>query len=71
VRCVVPNLKGQTVRIARELLAANRCRLGRVTRAYSRRAKRGRIVTQSRRFGIRLARETKVNVVVSRGRRAT
>jgi hypothetical protein len=41
-----------------------------VQRAYSKRFTKGRIAGQSRRFGARLARGAKVNVVVSRGRRS-
>ena len=68
-RCVVPNLRGMTELRARRLLAARRCRLGRVTRAFSATTKRGRVVRQSRRPGLRLPRGTQVHVVVSRGRR--
>jgi PASTA domain len=68
-RCVVPNVKGKAVARARTLLSARRCRLGRVARAYSRKVKKGRVIFQSRRPGLRLARGTRVNVVVSRGRR--
>ncbi len=69
VRCVVPNVKGKTVRTARTTLTRRRCRLGRVTRAYSARVRTARIIRQSRRPGARLARGTRVNVVVSRGKR--
>ena len=69
IRCAVPNVKGKTLRTARSALAKGRCRLGRVTRAYSVRVRIGRIVAQSRRPGVRLPRGTRVNVVVSRGRR--
>jgi hypothetical protein len=69
LRCVVPNVRGRTVRRARAALTRQRCRLGRVARAYSARVRRGRIVRQSRRPGARLARGTRVNVVVSRGKR--
>jgi Right handed beta helix region/PASTA domain len=68
-RCVVPNVKGKTVARARKLLSTRRCRLGRVGRAYSRKMKRGKVIFQSRRPGLRLARGTRVNVVVSRGSR--
>jgi subtilisin family serine protease len=67
-RCVVPNVNGKTVRVARRQLAARRCTLGKVRRKYSS-AKKGRIVGQSRRPGARLPRGTRVNVLVSRGRR--
>jgi uncharacterized repeat protein (TIGR01451 family) len=69
VRCIVPNVKGRTLVQARKLLAAKRCALGRVSRAYSAKVKRGRIISQSRRPGARFPRRTKVNVVLSRGRR--
>jgi Bacterial Ig domain/PASTA domain len=68
-RCVVPNLRGRTVAQARRMLAARRCALGRVARAYSARLRSGRIISQSRRPGARLPRGTRVKVVVSRGRR--
>jgi serine protease AprX len=69
VRCVVPNVKGKTLRTARATLTRRRCQLGRVTRSYSARVRTGRIIRQSRRPGARLARGTRVNVVVSRGKR--
>jgi peptide/nickel transport system substrate-binding protein len=66
-RCVVPNVRGKTLRQARRMLGARRCALGRVTRAYSAKVKSGRIIRQSRRPGARLLRGTKVKLVVSRG----
>ena len=68
-RCVVPNVKGKTVPAARTALARARCALGRVSRAYSRRVGKSRIISQSRRAASRHPRGTRVNVVVSRGRR--
>jgi subtilisin family serine protease len=68
-RCVVPNVKGKTVPAARIALARARCALGRVSRAYSGRVRKSRIISQSRRAGSRHPRRTRVNVVVSRGRR--
>jgi hypothetical protein len=68
-RCVVPNVRGKTVAQARRMLRARRCALGRVTRAYSARIRRGKIIRQNRRPAARLPRGTRVNVVVSRGRR--
>gem|GEM_PF-2046813 len=68
-RCAIPNVKGKTLRAARLALTRANCRLGRVTRAYSTRVRLGRIVAQSRRPGVRAPRGTRVNVVVSRGRR--
>lgn len=68
-RCVVPNVKRKTVAAARALLAVKRCTLGRVTRKYSARVRAGRVISQSRAPGTRLPRRTRVNVLVSRGRR--
>jgi hypothetical protein len=67
--CVVPKLKGLTVKRARRRLAASGCRLGRVRRAHSRRVRKGRVIAQSRRPRARLARGARVGVTVSRGRR--
>jgi hypothetical protein len=69
VRCVVPNLRGKTVAQSRRLLTARRCRLGRVSRAYSAKVRAGRVIRQSRRAGVRLPRSTRVNVTLSRGKR--
>jgi hypothetical protein len=68
-RCVVPSVRGRTVKQAKARLARARCALGRVTRAYSGRVGAGRVIRQNRRPGARLAARTRVNVVVSRGRR--
>jgi PASTA domain len=68
-RCVVPNVRGKSVAQARRMLRARRCSLGRVTRAYSSSVRMGKIIRQNRRPSARLPRGTRVNVVVSRGRR--
>ncbi len=68
-RCVVPNVKGKTLVAARKALKARRCALGAVKKAYSPKVRKGRVVSQSRRPGLRLKRGTKVAVVVSRGAR--
>jgi hypothetical protein len=69
LRCVVPKVRGKTLARARALLAVRHCRLGRVGRAYSRRVRKGRVVSQAKRPGLHLAAGAKVNLVVSRGRR--
>jgi Tol biopolymer transport system component len=67
--CQAPDLKGKTVTEARTLLVARRCALGSVTKAYSNKARKGRIISQSPPAGARVPARTKVNVIVSRGRR--
>jgi uncharacterized delta-60 repeat protein len=69
VRCVVPNVKRKTLAQARRLLAARRCALGRVSRAYSATIRKGRVISQRPPVGRRPPRGTKVRVTVSRGRR--
>jgi hypothetical protein len=66
--CVVPKLRGKTLLAARRALAP-RCRLGRLTRAFSTSIRRGRILAQSPRAGLRRPLGARVRVVVSRGRR--
>jgi Calx-beta domain/PASTA domain/RTX calcium-binding nonapeptide repeat (4 copies) len=70
LRCVVPNVKGKTLALARRLLASKRCALGRVTRGYSQKVRKGRVISQRPSVGRRLPRGTKVHVKVSRGRRS-
>ena len=69
VRCVVPKVKGRTLLQARTLLRSRRCAVGRVRRVYSVKVKKGKIISQGRRPGVRLPRGARVNVLISRGRR--
>ena len=68
-RCVVPDVRGKSVRQGRKILRSRRCTLGLVKRSYSASVPAGRIIRQSRRPGARLRLGAKVNVAVSRGRR--
>jgi PASTA domain/F5/8 type C domain len=66
--CVVPNVRRRTLVAARRAITRAGCSVGRVRRVRSTRA-RGRVVSQSPRPGARRPRGTRVNLVVSRGRR--
>jgi chitinase len=68
-RCTVPNVIGKKLAAAKTALGKRHCRAGRITRAFSSRRRKGTIVSQSRRAGQVLATGTKINLVVSRGRR--
>jgi hypothetical protein len=68
-RCVVPDVRGKSVRQGRKILLSRRCTLGRVTTRYSASVPVGRILRQSSRPGARLRLGAKVHVAVSRGRR--
>ncbi len=69
VRCVVPSVRGKTVRVARRMLGRRHCRLGKITLVFSRRVRKGIVISQRPRAGRRLRSGAKVNLVVSRGRR--
>jgi plastocyanin len=68
VRCKVPRVVGKKLLVARRAITRAHCRVGRVRKTRSRKA-RGRVVSQSPRPGVRRPRGTRVNLVVSRGRR--
>ena len=67
-KCRVPRVVGKPLRIARSRIQRAGCRVGRVRRARSRRAK-GLVLQQSPRAGRRVSRGTRVKLTVSRGRR--
>jgi PASTA domain/Copper binding proteins, plastocyanin/azurin family len=67
-RCVVPRVVGRPLLAAQRLIRRRGCRVGRVRRARSSRA-RGRVIRQTPRAGRRVPRGTRVTLVVSRGRR--
>jgi uncharacterized delta-60 repeat protein len=68
-KCVVPNVRRKKLAVARKTLLRRNCAVGRVTRKASKAVQKGRVISQSRRPGSRLPNRSKVNLVVSRGRR--
>ena len=67
--CAVQNVKGKTLAAAKQTLARANCRSGKIRRAYSEFASRGRVISQKPRFGAVLPKGGKVSLVVSRGRK--
>lgn len=67
--CKVPNVKGMTVAAATRELTAGDCLKGKVTLAYSKKVKKGRVIKQSQRPGKTLTFRSKVNLVVSKGKK--
>jgi uncharacterized delta-60 repeat protein len=67
--CVVPKLRGNTVSKARKKLTASYCRTGRISRLFSTRVARGHVISTATPLGDRLPDGTKVDLVVSRGKR--
>ncbi len=68
-RCRVPAVVGRTLAAARVSIRRAGCRVGRIRRARSTRRRVGRVVSQQPRARARVRPGTRVNLVVSRGRR--
>jgi hypothetical protein len=68
--CTVQDVKRQRLPTAKRTLARANCRVGKIRRAYSS-IKRGRAISQKPRFGAVLPGGSKVDLVVSRGRRTS
>jgi uncharacterized delta-60 repeat protein len=68
-RCVVPSVGGRALWRAKHELRTAYCALGRVTRAHSAEVRDGRVISARPRFGARRPFESKVNLVVSKGKR--
>jgi hypothetical protein len=67
--CVVPAVRGKTLAGARWALRRRHCTIGRVSRVPSQQVGRGRIIRQHPGWGRRLPARSKVNLVVSKGKR--
>jgi hypothetical protein len=65
--CVVPRLKGKTLKAARHALAAHVCTVGKIKRVPSRAVKKGRVISQRPRPGTLLGHDAKVGLTVSKG----
>jgi hypothetical protein len=69
VSCVVPKVKGKLLATAKRRIVAAHCRTGTISRARSRTVAKGRVISQRPKAGKKLASRSKVNLVVSRGKR--
>jgi len=67
--CRVPSVVGKPITSARLTIAKRHCLTGKVGHAYSRKRKNGLVISQSRRPGRVLPARSKINLIVSRGRR--
>ena len=68
-KCVVPRLKGKSLKTARGDIAAHNCTVGRIKHAASPTVRPGHVISQAPGPGRRLLHGAKVNLVVSKGRR--
>lgn len=67
--CKVPNVVGRRLASAKRTIAARHCSTGKVGHGYSRKRRKGVVISQSRRPGRVLPAGSKIKLVVSRGRR--
>lgn len=67
--CLVPKLKGRTLKKARRALKAHDCAVGKIRRTFSSKVKRGRVVTQRPKPHKLLRHGARVNLTVSKGKR--
>jgi hypothetical protein len=68
-KCVVPNVKRKPLATAKRRIVAAHCRTGKVTKAKSKTVPKGRVIAQKPAAGKKLAPGSKVNLVVSGGKR--
>ncbi|MFL5922111.1 MAG: InlB B-repeat-containing protein [Gaiellaceae bacterium] len=66
-KCVVPKLRGLTLKKAKARIKRAHCTVGKVRRKASRASKKGKVLAQKPRPGKRLAPGAKVNVTVGKG----
>jgi FG-GAP-like repeat/PASTA domain len=69
--CTVQKVAGQALPAAKRLIARANCRVGKIRRVYSKRVRKGRVISQKPRFGTVLPGGGKVDLVVSRGPRSS
>lgn len=68
-KCVVPKLKGKPVKAAEHAIRTNNCTVGKITYATSRTIEKKHVISQKPNAGRRLSHGTRVNLIVSKGRR--
>jgi hypothetical protein len=67
--CAVPKLMGKSLKAAKRMLALHACTLGKVKHAFSKKVKKGRVISQKPKAGKDLDRGAKVQVVISKGKK--
>ena len=68
-KCLVPRLKGKPLKTAEHAIRAHNCTVGTIRHAASRQIEKGHVISQKPAPGRRLRHGTKINLVLSRGRR--
>ena len=65
--CVVPKLKGRKLAGAKTLIKRATCKVGKVKKRFSKKVKKGRVISQKPAAGTKVASATPVNLVASKG----
>jgi beta-lactam-binding protein with PASTA domain len=68
-KCVVPKLKGKSLKTAEHAIRTHNCTVGKIKRASSRHIEKGHVISQKPAPGRRLRHGAKINLVPSEGRR--
>jgi hypothetical protein len=69
VKCHVPRVIGLKLAKAKTRIRARHCRVGKLTRKFSSKRKKGRVIAQRPRRGKTLRRNSKINLTVGKGPR--
>ena len=69
-QCVVPKVKGKKLAAAKRAIKKANCSVGRVTKAFSAKVKKGRVISQKPAPGKKLPYHAKVKLKVSKGPRS-
>jgi len=68
-QCVVPKVKGKKLAAAKRVIRKAHCSVGKITKAFSKRVKKGRVISQKPRPGATVPAASPVNLKVSKGPR--
>jgi eukaryotic-like serine/threonine-protein kinase len=66
-KCVVPNVVGRSLRVAKARIVRAHCKVGTITRRTSSLARKGKVLGEVPRAGRKLKNGAKVNLIVGRG----
>jgi serine/threonine-protein kinase len=69
LECIVPKLRGKTLRVARHALTRAHCKVGVITKKYSTAVMKGRVVSQKPKPGRHQRVGAKVDMALSRGKK--
>jgi uncharacterized delta-60 repeat protein len=69
VKCVAPKLRGKRLTRAKRTMRAAHCSVGKVTRAFSRKVKKGKVISQQPKPGVTRPAGSKVKLKISKGKR--